>query len=90
MITAFVRHTVAGYAKWRVGFDNHEAARRAAGAAGVKQVYRGVENLNAITVLIEWDSADNARQFFQDPSLPEAMAAAGVNSMPDAYLLNRA
>jgi len=35
MIYLNVRHTVADYAKWRAGFDAHEAARRAAGATGV-------------------------------------------------------
>ena len=89
MITAFVRHTVADYAKWREGFDANEPARRAAGSTGVKQVYRDLEDPNSITVLIEWDSADHAQRFFQDPKMKELMAAAGVNSVPDAHLLNR-
>ena len=89
MITAFVRHTVADYAKWREGFDAHDPARRAAGATGVTQVYRDVEDPNTITVLIEWDSAQNALRFMQDPSLQEVMAAAGVISVPEAHLLNR-
>jgi quinol monooxygenase YgiN len=90
MINAFVRHTVADYAKWREGFDANEPARRAAGATGVKQVYRDAENPNTITVLIEWDSAENALRFFQDPGLKEAMAAAGVISVPETRLLNPA
>jgi len=89
MITAFVRHTVADYVQWREGFDANEPARRAAGATGVKQVYRDAENPNSITVLIEWDSADNAQRFFQDPKVAELMAAAGVTSAPEAHLLNR-
>ena len=40
MIYLNVRHTAADYAKWRVGFDAHETARRAAGATGVQHVPR--------------------------------------------------
>ena len=89
MVYLQVNHTVADYAKWRVGFDANEPARRAAGATGVKQVYRGVENPNAITILMEWDQAENARAFFADPSLREVMAAAGVTSAPEAVFLQR-
>ena len=40
MINITIRHTIADYAKWRPGFDAHEAFRRANGATGVGQVYR--------------------------------------------------
>jgi heme-degrading monooxygenase HmoA len=90
MITAFISHTVADYAKWRERFDANEPTRRAAGATGVKQVYRDLEDPNRITVLIEWDSAENAQRFFQDPKTKELMAAAGVVSVLDTHLLNRA
>jgi heme-degrading monooxygenase HmoA len=89
MVYLEVKHTVADYAKWRVGFDNHESARRAAGATGVKQVYRGVEDPNAITIIMEWDSAENAQRFVADPSLREVMAEAGVTSAPEAVFLQR-
>jgi hypothetical protein len=38
MINLSIRHTVAEYATWRVGFDAFEGARRAAGATDVNQV----------------------------------------------------
>jgi quinol monooxygenase YgiN len=90
MIYLNVRHTVADYAKWRAGFDAHEAARRAAGATGVQQVYRDMENPNAITIMMEWDSTEKARQFAQDPALKEVMEKAGVTSAPEVRFLNRA
>ena len=83
MIYLNVRHTVADHAKWREGFDAHEAARRAAGATGVQQVYRDLESPGAITVVMEWDNAEKARQFAQDPALAEVMKNAGItSSMP--------
>jgi heme-degrading monooxygenase HmoA len=90
MINISVRHTVEDYAKWRVGFDAHATARRSAGATGASQVFRDVENPNQITVLLEWDSADNARKFTNDPGLKEAMQASGVTSVPEMHFLNHA
>ena len=90
MIYLNVRHTVADYAKWREGFDAHETTRRAAGATGVQQVYRDLENPGAITVIIEWDNAEKARQFAQDPALAEVMKNAGITSAPEVRFLNRA
>jgi hypothetical protein len=90
MINLSIRHTVADYATWRAGFDAFEAARRAAGATGVNQVYRDVENPSHITVLSEWDNAENARRFASDPALKEAMHAAGVTSAPEIHFLNHA
>jgi len=71
MIYVQVRHTVADYAKWRPFFDGHAPARRAAGATGVHQVYRDLENPNQITIVTEWDTAEHARAFLQDPALKE-------------------
>ena len=86
MINLLIRHTIVDYAKWRAGFDAHEAARRAAGATGVSQVYRDVENPNQITAMLEWNNAENARKFANDPALKEVMHAAGVTSAPEAAL----
>jgi heme-degrading monooxygenase HmoA len=90
MVYLEVRHTVADYAKWRAVFDNHEAARQSFGATGVKQVYRGLEDPNAITVITEWKSVEDAQRFSQDPTLKAAMAAGGVISAPEATFLNLA
>lgn len=90
MINLSIRHTVADYATWRVGFDAGEAIRRAAGATGVSHVYRDVENPNQITAMSEWDNAENARKFVSDPVLKELMQAAGVTSAPEVHFLNRA
>ena len=82
MVYLNVRHTVADYGAWRPVFDADEARRRAAGATGVKQVYRDVDDPNTITVLLEWDNAENARKFADDPALREAMQKGGVIGMP--------
>ncbi len=74
--------TVATIPKWRAGFDAHEYARRAAGATGVNQVYRDVDDANTVTLIMEWDNAANARKFVDDLALREVMQQAGVIGMP--------
>jgi hypothetical protein len=90
MINISIHHTVTDYAKWRVGFDAHEPARRAADATGVTLVYRDAENPNQITTVLEWNNAENAKKFAGDPALKEVMRAAGVMGAPEVHFLNRA
>jgi heme-degrading monooxygenase HmoA len=90
MINVSIHHTIADYAKWRAAFDAHAAARRAAGATGVCQIYRDVENPNQITTMLEWDNLENVRKFSSDPAMKEVFKAAGVTSAPEVHFMNRA
>ena len=82
MVYLNVRATVADYEKWWSFFDEDEARRRAAGATGVNQVYRDLDDPNTVTVVLEWDNAENARKFMDDPALREVMQKSGVIGMP--------
>jgi hypothetical protein len=82
MVYLNVRHTVADYGKWRQIFDEDDARRRAAGASGVKQVYRDMDAPNIVTMIMEWDTAENASKFAHDPALGAVMQKAGVVGMP--------
>ena len=65
-----------------MGCDAHESSRRAAGATGDNQVYRDVDDANTVMLIMEWDNAENARKFVDDPALREVMQQAGVIGMP--------
>ncbi len=82
MVYLTTRHTVADYEKWRQVFDEGETRRRDAGATGVKQVYRDVDDPNIVTVVVEWDNAENARKFMEDPAVREVLQKAGVIGTP--------
>jgi len=82
MVYLNIRHTVVDYEKWRRFFDADETRRRAAGATGVNQLYRDVDDPNTVTVVLEWDNAKNARRFMEDPAMREVMQQAGVVGMP--------
>ena len=82
MVYLNVRHTVTDYATWRPIFDEDDARRRAAGATGVTQVYRDMDQPNIVTLILEWDTAENANKFAHDPALGAVMQKAGVIGMP--------
>jgi heme-degrading monooxygenase HmoA len=76
-----VQHTVRDYDAWKSVFDEHEATRRQHGATG-HQLYRGVDDPNAVTVVNHFPSREHAEAFATDPSLKEAMERGGVVSEP--------
>ncbi len=84
-----VRSTVEDFAKWKAVYDEHASVRRAAGSIGA-QVFQNAETPNQVTVLIEWDSLENAHKFVQSQDLRDAMERAGVIGPPDISFLNRA
>lgn len=85
MVYINMRASVSDYQNWRSVFDSLEDLRRAKGSTGGNQVYRDVDNPNTITLLLEWDNADNARQFLSSDALREAMQKAGVLGAPAVF-----
>ena len=84
-----VRLQVSDYAKWRSVFDEHEPTRKAAGSKG-SHVLHDADNPNELSILLEWDSHERARQFAESEDLKNIMEAAGVVSRPDIYYLDSA
>lgn len=87
MVYIHVRHTAEDYARWREGFDNHAAARQAAGATDEAYIMRDVEDPNQLTVILGWNDLEKARAFSQSASLKEAMQDAGVTGAPEIRFL---
>ena len=90
MVFIEVRQEVEDYDKWRAGFDANAAVRKAGGAQEAEYVMRNVDNPNEVTVVLEWDSVEKARQFTQSPELKEAMKNAGVVGPPEVRFLEAA
>ena len=82
MVYINVRHTCADYVTWRSFFDGDESRRRAGGATGVNQIFRDADDPNTVNLILEWDNAENARKFLDDPALREVMQKAGVVGAP--------
>ncbi len=82
MVYINLRLNVTDYDRWRAGFDANESNRKSAGSTGVNQFYRDVENPNNVTLVLEWDEADKAQVFLNDPLTKASMDEAGVTRRP--------
>ena len=82
--TLNVRHTVANYDEWKLGFDGHESSRRLHGATGHRLSHDG----NTVTVAIDFPDRASAGAFAEDPTLREAMSKAGVIGAPQVDIMD--
>jgi len=81
MTTVAVRHRVANYDTWKLGYDDHGVVRKELGCTG-DMLLRDASDPNAVLVLTFWPTAADAQAFATDPRLPDAMQKAGVVSEP--------
>jgi len=84
-----VRHTVADYDTWKVGYDQADSLRTEHGCTG-EQVYRNPGNPNDIFATHDFPTVEQAQAFASDPALAAAMKAAGVSSAPRIEIFDRA
>jgi len=89
MVYINLRLNVADYDTWRAGFDAQESKRKSAGSTGINQFYRDVENPNNVTLVMEWDEADKARDVLKEPNTKASMDAAGVTGRPMVVAVQR-
>jgi len=69
------------------GLHGARAVRRQHGGTG-HSVTREVADPNSLVVINEFSSLDGARAFAADPSLPEEMLRAGVDSQPQVWIVD--
>lgn len=86
MAYILIRHKVEDYEKWKKAFDDYIDRRRESGEK-TWQVFRDEEDPNMVSVLNEWESAEKARAFTEDPDLKEKMGEAGVSGRPEIFYL---
>jgi hypothetical protein len=89
MAKVIVQHHVADYDRWYPVFIEHGEVRRRHGATG-HSVTRSIADPNALVVVNEFATLDGARAFSEDPSLPDAMARAGVDGAPQVWIVEEA
>jgi len=86
-----VRQKVQDYKVWKKEFDESgEPHRKPAGSKG-GFVFRDAEDPNIVSVLLEWDSAENLNNFLQylkTDEMKEVFKKAGVLGPPlDVFIL---
>ncbi len=89
MVKAIVQHHVADYDRWYPVFTEHGEVRRKYGATG-HSINRGVDDSNSIVIVNDFATLEGARSFATDPSLPEVMHRAGVDSAPNVWIVDEA
>jgi hypothetical protein len=82
MVYINLRLNVQDYDQWRAGFDGKEDFRRERGHTGDKHIFRDVDNSNTVTLIMEWENAEKANAFLNDPMLKEVMQSLGVIGAP--------
>jgi quinol monooxygenase YgiN len=85
MVRLFIRHDVADYDTWRVGYDAFDETRRGMGVTG-DAVYQAVGNPNDVTVTHDFESEDAAKAVLSSPELKGAMENAGVVGEPQMWI----
>ena len=86
MVHVLIRHKVADFPRWKTAFDSHVLERRRGGEISCR-LFHSVDDLNDITLLVEWESADAARKFMMSADLRQRMQEAGVQDTPEVRYL---
>ena len=87
MTYMIVQHEVEDFAQWKAVFDSNVDLRRTNGEKSA-QILHDAEDPNKLTLIFEWDSLENARNYVQNPALKAAMQQAGVRTPPVFQFLN--
>ena len=88
MCFLLIRHTVKNYSQWKPIYDEHVAARKAAGCRN-EQLFRSLSDPNEVTILFEWDNANDAEIFVESEDLRNTMQRAGVIGQPEVRYLEQ-
>ncbi len=77
-----ITHPVADFDVWKVGFDQHEPARRAAGCLG-HHLNQAEGDPNLVTIYLAVADLDKAKSFAESEDLKAVMQQVGVTGAPD-------
>jgi hypothetical protein len=89
MIHVLIRHKVADFNRWKESFDSHLNARMHAGELGFR-LFQNVDDPRDVTLLLDWDTAQNARKFIGSNEVSSRMQEAGVVGAPDVQYIEDA
>jgi|GEM_PF-812988 len=85
-VTIVIRHTVANFDKWKVGYDGHENVRKKFGWTSATVLTEAADPTH-VTIVGKVKSLTQAKDFTKVPSLKEVMQKAGVTSVPEIGFL---
>jgi quinol monooxygenase YgiN len=83
-----IHHKVKDFAAWKLAYDRHAPARKAAGLSKA-HVLQALGDPNMVTVVLDFSDAGKAKAFGGSADLKNAMKAAGVVGKPVIHILNK-
>lgn len=89
MAISLTQSHVKNYGEWKKVFDSNAALRKSYGEIS-EEVYHGVDDPNAVTIIVKWDSLEKAKEFSASPELKAAQQNAGVDGRPTVSFLTEA
>jgi hypothetical protein len=84
VIRMHVRHQVSDYNAWREVYDEFGPVQKENGVVA-EAVYQSIDDPNDVTVLHDFNTADEARAFATNPLLKDAMQRAGMAGAPTIW-----
>jgi len=79
-----IKHKVANYAKWKLGYDAHDSIRLSYGLHNYV-VCRGVEDSNMVMTALRMDDLNKAKEMGNSKELMERMKKMGVSNPSIEY-----
>ncbi len=89
MSQVLVNHKVNDYTVWKEVFDGFSDFRKKSGEKSFLIMHPNGQP-NDLTLLFEWDTAENARKFMDSGELKSAMQKGGVSGAPDIQFFDEA
>jgi hypothetical protein len=83
-----MQHTVRDYDDWKLVFDANQSVRTKHRAKG-HEIFRGADNANDLTIMVDFPSREAGEAFLADPELRQRMDEAGVVSKPQTMWLTQ-
>jgi heme-degrading monooxygenase HmoA len=87
MTRLLVQLKTSDFSQWKKGFETGAEMRSSFGALS-DQVFQDASDPSQATVLLEWESMEQARRFVDSHELSEAMEKSGVAGKPSFTFLN--
>jgi hypothetical protein len=81
-----IQHKVKDFKKWKVAYDGHEPARKAAGLTE-RHLLRNTKSRNEVFILFEASDLTRAKAFCGSSDLRTVMKQAGVIGQPELTIL---
>jgi len=83
-----IKHKVANFSKWKMDYDEHDPARRAAGLTNYILGRGAGKDSNMVVVMLKAADMTRAKEFASSTELKDAMQKAGASGSPSISYIN--